>query len=144
MKKMLGVFVAASLTLGVAQISLAQTEDPAVAVVKSAQSGNTNGEKLKGKMTKLETIECTGVLQVTPPDTTKKQKYSTVTLKEGDKEYKLLPGKDKKSFAELEKLAGKTVVIVGALLPANDKHPLAAIKVDSFKEVVVAVDESKN
>lgn len=127
MKKLLSIFVAASLTLGVASIAPAQDPAAAVSAPKPADG--------KAKMGKLETIECTGTLQVTPPDAAKKQKYSTVVLKDGDKEYKLLPGKEIKNFAELEKLSGKVISVSGALLPANDKHPMAAIKVDSFKEV---------
>lgn len=131
MKKLLSIFVAASLTLGVASIAPAQTEDSAAAVSAPKPADG----KVKEKMGKLETIECVGTLQVTPPDAAKKQKYSNVVLKDGDKEYKLLPGKEIKNFAELEKLSGKVISVSGVLLPANDKHPMAAIKVNSFKEV---------
>lgn len=130
MKKLLGIMVAASITFGVAEICLAQTEAPA-ATTATAEPAVAAPAKAD-----LEVIEFTGTIQVTPPDAAKNQKYASVTIKEGDKEYKLLPGEDKKSFGELEKLAGKVVTVTGKVLPANDKHPLPAIKVDSFKEVV--------
>ncbi|MBU1106603.1 MAG: hypothetical protein KKB51_08065 [Candidatus Riflebacteria bacterium] len=81
---------------------------------------------------KFEQTEVSGVIQVTPADPAKNQKYATILLVSGDKQYKLLPGKDKKSFATLESMSGKTITVKGALMPATEKYPLAAIKVDEF------------
>ncbi|HAE39760.1 MAG TPA: hypothetical protein DCG57_14175 [Candidatus Riflebacteria bacterium] len=83
----------------------------------------------------LEQIEASGVLQVTPADPAKNQKYSTIVLVSGDKQYKLLPGKDKTGFAELEKMAGQTITVKGGLMPASEKYPMAAIKVDEIPGV---------
>ncbi len=91
-------------------------------------------KELKGKG-KLEQVENSGVIKVIPADASKKQKYATIILVCGDKEYKLLPGHDKAAFAELEKMAGQTVTIKGGLMPATDKYPMAAIKVDEIPGV---------
>ncbi|OGK10802.1 MAG: hypothetical protein A2W80_03610 [Candidatus Riflebacteria bacterium GWC2_50_8] len=83
----------------------------------------------------LEQIEASGVVQVTPADPAKNQKYSTIILVSGEKQYKLLPGKDKAGFAELEKMAGQTITVKGGLMPATDKYPMPAIKVDEIPGV---------
>lgn len=80
--------------------------------------------------------EKTGVVEVQKADAAKKEKYDTVLLKAADESIKLLPGKDKKVFQPLEKLAGKTVTVKGEYLtPKPPKYPLAALKVESFVEV---------
>lgn len=94
----------------------------------------TAAEKSADKK-QLEQIEVSGVLEVTPADAAKNQKYPTVLLIAGEKKYKLLPGRDKIAFAELEKMTGKTVNVKGDLLPANDKYPLPAIKVNEVPGV---------
>ena len=95
------------------------------------------------KVAKGEAVEKTGVIEVTPADATKKEKpgkpvYNTVGLKVGAESFKLLPGLPKKAGKEimedLEKLVGKEVTIKGMLMAANEKHPMAAIKVESFVE----------
>jgi hypothetical protein len=131
MKKILGIFIATSLLFASAGMVAAQEngKDP-VAPAKKEDKPNS-----KFNSPDLQSIECVGTIQVTPPDAAKKQKYATITIKDGDREFKLIPGKDKKNFAELEKLAGKVVSVSGKLLPANEKFPMPAIKVDTFSEV---------
>ncbi|HCC47196.1 MAG TPA: hypothetical protein DEQ38_03635 [Elusimicrobia bacterium] len=91
------------------------------------------GETIEKARKKSE--EKTGTIEVIKADEAKKEKYNTVLLKVGEETIKLLPGADKKNFKKLETLGGKTVTVKGALLPAHPpKYPLAAIKVDSFKE----------
>lgn len=84
---------------------------------------------------KLEKVEKAGVIEIIKADAAKQEKYDTILLKVGEETIKLLPAKDKKTFKKLEALGGKNVTVKGDLLPANPpKYPLAAIKVDSFKE----------
>jgi len=91
-------------------------------------------KEFKGKG-KLEQVENSGVIKVIPADTSKNQKYATIILVCGDKEFKLIPGYDKAAFAELEKMAGQTVTVKGGLMPANEKYPMPAIKVDEIPGV---------
>ncbi len=92
----------------------------------------------KPKFSKGEPVEKTGVIEVTPSEG--KQKFPTVTLKVGADVFKVVPGKGGKNIMKkLEALNGKTVTLKGNLLPANPpKHPMAAIKVESFTEGAVA------
>ena len=135
MKKVLGILFAVSFGLIIVDASFAETvageniSAPAAAVEKAGE------DQKKAEKKNLEAIECTGTIEVTPADPAKKQKYPVVTLKDGDKTFKLIPGEIKKDFSKLEQLAGKVVTVAGKLLPANDKHPLPAIKVDTFSEV---------
>lgn len=88
--------------------------------------------KVKG-----EIVEKTGTIEVKQAE--KNEKYNTVTLKAGNDVFKLLPVKGNKTImGDLEKLAGKDVTVKGELLPANEKHPMAAIKVESFTEKAAA------
>jgi len=88
--------------------------------------------KVKG-----EIVEKTGTIEVKQAE--KNEKYNTVTIKVGNDVFKLLPVKGNKTImGDLEKLAGKEVTVKGELLPANDKHPMAAIKVESFTEKAAA------
>ncbi|HOY67325.1 MAG TPA: hypothetical protein PLP29_10575 [Candidatus Ozemobacteraceae bacterium] len=88
---------------------------------------------------KAEAVEKTGVVEVKPADQAKKEKYNTVTLKVGNDTFKLIPGKGNKTImADIEKLAGKEVTVKGDLLPADDKHPMAAIRLQSFAEKAAA------
>ncbi|HOT29244.1 MAG TPA: hypothetical protein PLU72_13745 [Candidatus Ozemobacteraceae bacterium] len=88
--------------------------------------------KVKG-----EIVEKTGTIEVKQAE--KNEKYNTVTLKAGNDVFKLLPVKGNKTImGDLEKLAGKEVTVKGELLPANEKHPMAAIKVESFTEKTAA------
>ena len=97
-------------------------------------AADTKESKGKGQPKgNLDQVEVTGVLQVTPADTAKNQKYPTIVLVSGDKQYKLLPGKDKDSFAKLEKMNGQTITAKGGLMPATEKYPMAAIKVDEYQ-----------
>jgi hypothetical protein len=83
---------------------------------------------------KAETVTKSGVVEIKKAE--KGEKYDTVMLKAGAEVFKLLPGKDKAEFAKIEALAGKTIEVTGSHLPANPpKYPMAAIKVESFKEV---------
>lgn len=94
-----------------------------------------------GQGNKLEQIETSGIIQVTPADPAKKQKYSTIMLVCGEKQYKLIPGRDKVAFSALENMAGQTVTVKGGLMPANEKYPQAAIKVDEIPGVSKAGGE---
>jgi hypothetical protein len=105
-----------------------------LAVTLLASAGAWAQDKAQAK--KPELVEKTGVVAVQKADQAKHEKYDTITIKVGDESIKLLPGKDKKAFQPLEKMAGKTVTVKGEYLPANPpKYPLAAIKVTSVKEV---------
>ncbi len=77
-----------------------------------------------------EEVEKTGLVDVKMAE--KGEKFNTITIKVGEEVFKLLPGKEKKLLPEIEKLAGKEITVKGSLLPADAKHPLAAIKVDSY------------
>ena len=92
------------------------------------------GKEGKEARPALEPIDTTGILVVTEPDKAKKQKYKNVTLKVGEKTYRLLPASNKELFSKLEELSGKTIKVKGSLLPANEKYPLPAIKVEEFSE----------
>jgi len=86
---------------------------------------------------KREKVEKTGVLEVQPAAAG--QKHATVLLKVGADTFKLLPTKKTKDlFPKLEALGGKEVTVKGKLLPADDKHPLAAIKVVEYTEGAAA------
>lgn len=89
---------------------------------------------------KPEKVEKTGVLEVIKADPAKKEKYDTVLLKVGKETIKLIPAKDhKKEFKPLEVMGGKRVSVTGEFLPAKPpKYPLAAILVESFKELGTA------
>ncbi len=92
------------------------------------------GKPAAGKFAKvkIEQVEKTGVLEVKAKE--KGEKYNTVTLKVGEAIFRLIPGKGSKGkFDAIEKMAGKEITVKGGLLPANEKHPLDAIKVDSFE-----------
>lgn len=82
---------------------------------------------------KGETVEKTGVVKV-EPKTDPKAKFDIVTLTVGADVFVLLG----KPCKQIQKLDGKTIKVVGNLKPANDKHPRAAIKVDSFEEIGAA------
>lgn len=128
MKKVIGLLFAVAFGLIVSDAVIAETvageniSAPAVAVEKAEKKN-------------YEQVESTGTIEVTPPDPAKKQKYAVVTLKDGDTTYKLIPGELKKGFSKLEELAGKVVTVKGTLMPANEKYPMPAIKVDSYTEV---------
>lgn len=86
---------------------------------------------------KGDVVEKTGMVEVKKAE--KNEKYNTVTIKVGNDVFKLLPVKGNKTImGDLEKLAGKEVTVKGELLPASDKHPMAAIKVESFTEKTAA------
>ncbi|PKL49224.1 MAG: hypothetical protein CVV42_06765 [Candidatus Riflebacteria bacterium HGW-Riflebacteria-2] len=110
------------------------------ATTAPAKEENKDKKEFKGKG-RLEQIETSGVLKVTPADASKNQKYATILLVCGDKEYKLLPGLEKTGFAELEKMDGQTVTVKGGLMPATEKYPLPAIKVDHIPGVSKAGDK---
>lgn len=108
--------------------------DDTTAAADPTVAADTKESKGKGQPKgNLDQVEVTGVLQVTPADTSKNQKYPTIVLVSGDKQYKLLPGKDKDSFAKLEKMNGQTITAKGGLMPATEKYPMAAIKVDEYQ-----------
>jgi len=144
MKKYCVYCLALLLVLGLSSALMAQdapAADSGTAI--SEEAGDTAAapvpakeekKDFKGKG-KLEQVENTGVIKVIPADASKKQKYATIILVCGDKEYKLLPGYDKAAFAELEKKAGQTVTVKGGLMPATDKYPMPAIKVDEIPGV---------
>lgn len=88
---------------------------------------------------KNEVVTKTGVIEITKADAKKNEKYDTILLKVDKESFKLLPGSDKKAFAPLAKLNGKTVTVTGELLPANPpKYPLAAIKVAAVTKAATA------
>lgn len=94
-------------------------------------------EKPVVEVKKGEIVEKTGTVDVKKAE--KNEKYNTVTIKVGNDVFKLLPVKGNKTImGDLEKMAGKEVTVKGELLPATDKHPLAAIKVESFTEKAAA------
>lgn len=145
MKKLFGLFVAVSLTLGAGNVLMAEEPAPAAAVETVVDATQTPAavtepaapvdEAAKPAKKDLETIDTAGVIEVIPADAAKKEKYNTILLKVGEVTYKLLPGKDKKAFGQLESLAGKTVKVKGSVMPANPpKYPMAAIKVEEFSE----------
>lgn len=138
MKKYFVYCLALMLAFGLSSALMAQdapAADSGTAI--SEDAGDTPApakeakKEFKGKG-KLEQVENTGVIKVIPADASKKQKYATIILVCGDKEYKLLPGYDKAAFAELEKMAGQTVTVKGGLMPANEKYPMPAIKVNEI------------
>jgi hypothetical protein len=78
-----------------------------------------------------EVVEKTGTIEIKKAE--KGEKFDTVLLKIGDETLKIIPGKGKKEvMKELEQMGGKEIVVKGTLLPADEKHPLAAIKIDSY------------
>ncbi len=93
------------------------------------------GKEAKAAVVAKEMVEKTGVIEVTPANKEKKEKYSTIVLKVGEESFKLLPGKNKKVLKMLEEMSGKQVTVKGALMPANPpKYPMAAIKVEEYTE----------
>lgn len=93
---------------------------------------------------KNEFVTKTGVIAITKADAKKNEKYDTILLNVYKETFKLLPGSDKKAFAPLAKLNGKTVTVTGELLPANPpKYPLAAIKVASTAKAAPAAPVKK-
>jgi len=140
MKKVIGLLFAGAFGLVVSNAVIAETvavENPDKAVKKAEKKADKAAKKAekKAENKNLEQIESTGTIEVTPADPAKKQKFAVITLKDGDKTFKLIPGKIKKEFSKLEQLSGKVVKVSGKLMPANEKYPMAAIKVDSFSEV---------
>ncbi|HBE88730.1 MAG TPA: hypothetical protein DDW67_06275 [Elusimicrobia bacterium] len=94
------------------------------------------GARAEAPVKKTELVEKTGVIEIIKADAAKNEKFDTILLKSGEEAIKLLPGKDKKAFKPLEKMAGKTVTVKGEFLPPNPpKYPLAAIKVSACAEV---------
>lgn len=83
---------------------------------------------------KGDAVEFSGIVEVTPADEAAGQKYSTIILKVGEESYKLIPSEAKEAFAGLEAAVGKTINVKGAFLPADETHPLAAIKVTEWSE----------
>ncbi|MDD2999386.1 MAG: hypothetical protein EOM80_06085 [Erysipelotrichia bacterium] len=154
MKKFFGLFVTVFMILGVGSMLLAQDAPDAAPVIDATQtppavvegSAPPAGEPGKGPRgpkgprppiddSALEAIDTTGVIEVTEPDAAKNQKYKNVLLKVGETTYRLIPSKGAKElFVKLESMAGKTVKVKGKLLPANEKFPMRAIKVDEFSE----------
>lgn len=144
MKKFLGFCLVALLSFGglsglsAQDATLADDSNAAVSVVTdeiAAPASTKKGLEFKGKDSKLEQIKTSGVIQVTPADPAKNQKYSTIILVCGEKQYKLLPGQDRVAFAKLEDMAGQTITIKGGLMPATEKYPLPAIKVNEIPGV---------
>lgn len=135
MKKLFGLFVAVAMVVGAGSMLMAEeavidaTQAPAavVEVIAPAASDTVQGV--------IETVETTGVIEIVKADSAKNEKYDTILLKAGEITYKLIPNKDKEAFKKLETMAGKTLKVMGLIMPANPpKYPLAAIKVDSFTE----------
>ncbi len=83
---------------------------------------------------KGDAVEFTGVVEVTPADEAAGEKYSTIVLKAGEESYKLLPSENKEAFNGLEAAAGKTITLKGTYLPADETHPLPAVKVTEWSE----------
>lgn len=135
MKKLFGLCVAVAMVVGAGSMLMAEeavidaTQTPAavVEVVVPAASDTVQGV--------IEAVETTGVIEIVKADSAKDEKYDTILLKAGEITYKLIPNKDKEAFKKLETMAGKTLKVMGLIMPANPpKYPLAAIKVDSFTE----------
>ncbi|EKD84320.1 MAG: hypothetical protein ACD_39C00109G0001 [uncultured bacterium] len=145
MKKYLGICLVFVLCFG--GFAGLWAEEAAAADAGNAVVSEAAGDSAKAPEAKkeakgdLEQIEATGVIQVTPADPAKNQKYPTIVLVSGDKQYKLLPGKDKVSFGELEKMAGQTVTVKGGLMPATEKYPMPAIKVEEIPGLSKAATE---
>lgn len=81
-----------------------------------------------------DAVEFTGVVEVTPADEANGEKYATIILKVGEESYKLLPSEAKDAFNGLEGAAGKSINVKGTYLPADETHPLAAVKVTEWSE----------
>jgi len=139
MKKYFVLCLAFLFASGIISDLLAQ-DVPAATTPVPAKEENKAKQNYKGSG-KLEHIETSGILKVTPADPARKQKYATIVLVCSDKEYKLLPGLERAAFAELEKMAGQTITVKGDLLPANDKYPMPAIKVNEIPGVSKADNE---
>lgn len=129
MKKLFGVtLLAAALVLSTPAVFAAEPAKDGKDVVKTE-------EKKDAK--KGEAAEKTGTVEFKAAE--KGEKHDTYTLKVGAETFKLLPSKEFKNFnEELKKVVGKEVTVKGELLPANEKHPLAAIKIESCKEAAAA------
>lgn len=83
---------------------------------------------------KGDSVELSGMISVTLPDTEKGEKYSTIILQVGEDSYKLLPSENKDAFKGLEDASGKSITVKGTYLPADEAHPLAAVKVSEWSE----------
>ncbi|GAB4268382.1 MAG: hypothetical protein Kow0029_03730 [Candidatus Rifleibacteriota bacterium] len=83
---------------------------------------------------KGDAVDYSGVVEVTPADTAKGEKFATIILKAGEESLKLIPSENKDAFKGLEEAAGKTITVKGTYLPADDEHPIPAIQVTEWSE----------
>ncbi|PKL46499.1 MAG: hypothetical protein CVV42_16150 [Candidatus Riflebacteria bacterium HGW-Riflebacteria-2] len=84
--------------------------------------------------------EFNGILEVTPADTEAGQTEATMVLDMGEKTFKLEVA-DAAKRTELEALAGKAIVVKGELVAAANAEELDVIKVASWEESEMVVDD---
>ncbi len=115
----------------------ADTAAPAADAVAPAADATVApaGDAVKApEYKKGDAVEFSGVVEVTPADEAKGEKFATIVLKVGETSYKLLPSENKDAFNGLEAAAGKTINVKGTFMPADETHPLAALLVTEWAE----------